>query len=102
MGTSGTDRQRALREKRQTEELKRFTVWLNQEDAGLLRAQYLGPRGGIDWELIVQTALAVAKVMRGVDEAMREPGEISLATAKVESDNVEVEQLRRKIRRPTK
>ncbi len=65
MSINGKERQRALRERRQAEGLKRHSVWLNQQDAESLRGKYPGARGGIDWDELIRDALEKNPDRRG-------------------------------------
>ncbi len=73
-GTS-TERQRRLKQKRLAAGIKPNQVWLSDADIDALKSSYPGPKGGIDWAKVIQTAL--------------EP--------QAQSDNAEIEQLQRKV-----
>ena len=55
---SGTaQRQQALKQRRHAQGQVRVTLWTSQEEREALRDRYPGPRGGIDWQTIIMTAL---------------------------------------------
>lgn len=52
-----SQRQRELRQRRQASGLRKATLWASEADLEALRQRYPGPRGGIDWQTIIMTAL---------------------------------------------
>lgn len=54
------ERQRRLVAKRLTEGKKRALIWAPKPDLDALKDAYPGPRGGIDWQTIIQGALEKA------------------------------------------
>jgi erythromycin esterase-like protein len=55
--STGAERQAKLKEQRTMDGFKRVPVWLHERDIAALRAQYPGPRGGIDWGAVLRRAL---------------------------------------------
>jgi len=76
MTATNAEHQQALRARREAEGLKRFTLWLNQQDSESLKQRYPGPKGGVDWSAVIRAAL----------EPQAQP------------DDEEIERLQRKIR----
>lgn len=58
---SAAERQQALVERRAQSGQARVTVWAQQAQLDALKGQFPGPRGGIDWQAVIDKALGIRK-----------------------------------------
>ena len=65
---SVTDRQQDLIHRRQAQGLQRVTHWISREDREALRQRYPGPRNGIDWQQIIDAAIANKPALQNYEE----------------------------------
>jgi hypothetical protein len=52
----GVERQKRLRENKAKGGLTRMELWMSDEQKAALRERFPGPRGGIDWDRVIQAA----------------------------------------------
>ncbi|MGZ8219250.1 hypothetical protein [Methylomagnum sp.] len=59
--TPNRSRQKALRDNRAAQGLTRPDVWVSRQDVARLKSAFPGIRGGVNWEAVINTALAHAE-----------------------------------------
>lgn len=57
MRKTNAERQQALAERRAAAGMRPHRLWISDSDADQLRVKFEGPRGGIDWQAVIRTAL---------------------------------------------
>ncbi len=61
---TAAERQKRLHEKRLAEGTRPYKVWVSDQDSSALQRAFPGPRAGIDWQAVIDSALRKPKQVR--------------------------------------
>jgi hypothetical protein len=56
-GAGNAERQAKFTERMKAEGWRRVPVWVQESDLDALRKEYPGPRGGVDWQAVLDAVL---------------------------------------------